>query len=800
MILAAIAYIVHRWVRFFRKRREAVRKAEEAAARAETVRLEAAARLKQMERAKARFDEQEKRARIARQKAAEAAAALAAAEAAKLRARQESEASRGPFVVAIALTFEGDLSSFDAAAELVFKTRLAQLLDGVNVGDIGMEMSAGSIVAQIRIVVPSEERAEEIRQALANMPRGYLEAALGITLISVSQAVVEPTGTPSWRARSAATGQPRSSAEVGAKGAISATEDAEATWKARPVGLGFELHNQTQINIREVYRRWRNQETKATLHRLASKRIHSPQLQQSTRETTSDRESEAMESDTGADERVVAERMAQWEERGSIMVRNEAMSAAARFRRKEASAMRGLVAMWETAPLWQDGGAGTAGVGQTSSGIHAATSTASNAVAAVSELCVPKRLRCDDSRHNVVACGCRDAPTSIGDQQTTDKEGSNDDYYTVHALIDHDDHRHDETHHRRFHHAAQMLMQGAHKPHKRVLRPRLRALIHDLQEAQAASIDPLGGTRDKDGYWHKREEVHLYGDELEGEHRERINKERVGRELKLARLAAARRAQEQKLEHEMMASQTGMAPPLRSCREGGPDTRRGSKDMPPAARKLHRSKKSMPEIVSRDATKSSDTACPGTASLSASTEPLQLTLPSLSQGQSPLTGLRAHPSSQAQLQGLDWKVGLQDSSNAAYCNAVPTTSSSAEIRSQASLSSGWSPDLAQPPTTTTARQPSMSLTHIGRIQTTTEDLALDAHEAGLAHRNTTLLAQCVQKSQKLERSRTRALERAATRQAQGRGPRPPHQAEMDIEASRSSEPDTKPPWWTTWWK
>jgi hypothetical protein len=108
--------------------------------------------------------------------------------------------------------------------------------------------------------------------------------------------------------------------------------------------------------------------------------------------------------------------------------------------------------------------------------------------------------------------------------------------------------------------------------------------------------------------------------------------------------------------------------------------------------------------------------------------------------------------------------------------------------------------LAQPPTTTTARQPSMSLTHIGRIQTTTEDLALDAHEAGLAHRNTTLLAQCVQKSQKLERSRTRALERAATRQAQGRGPRPPHQAEMDIEASRSSEPDTKPPWWTTWWK
>ena len=50
-----------------------------------------------------------------------------------------------------------------------------------------------------------------------------------------------------------------------------------------------------------------------------------------------------------------AERLAQWEERDDIRVRKEAQKAASRFRKQEPSALRGLVALWETAPLWKEG-------------------------------------------------------------------------------------------------------------------------------------------------------------------------------------------------------------------------------------------------------------------------------------------------------------------------------------------------------------------------------------------------------------------------------------------------------------
>lgn len=652
--------------------------------------------------------------------------------AAKLRAQQEDEASRGPFVLCMTFRFEGNLSEFDATSQLFFKKRLAALLEGVNVGDVGLKPYPGSIIVETRIIMPSLETALELQRTLEHMSLVQLSAALGVKLITPGVPMIEPTGPPSrcivetvahdleevvvardvprsGDASEAATddvtinvdglasnnglGSPppppprpppppqRSNvraSQLGLFGSIVAAgiffgrlldqeehekpqrqaqeerkpkvrekvvhkredhlkrqeqgetaedmeaniaqeqdrrqAEAQAAWRARPVGLGFDLRDNTQATKRLAYRERRKQEARVDLQRelrrrhaegslaaSASVRITASTFARSCASDPSDicssvgtTSCNSRRSSVPVDEEVIAERLAQWEERDDIRVRKEAQKAASCFRKQEPSALRGLVALWETAPLWKEGR-------------HNSISDGSPAVASVPEVLVPTRLRNKDTSCTVDACELHASTSSAKDGKgDTSRHGSQDDeqsadYFAVHTLIDHDfehEPRHDALpHHRHHHHATQMLLlqQSAHhqrKSHKRVLRPKMRALVHKMEEAQALAADSMGGTRDKEGYWHQREEAHLYGDELEGEHRERLDKERLAREAALARLASVQRAKDQelvlKVTKRLAGGDTGGEKPLRSCREGGPETVRGTKDVPPPTSHRHR--------------------------------------------------------------------------------------------------------------------------------------------------------------------------------------------------------------------
>ena len=150
------------------------------------------------------------------------------------------------------------------------------------------------------------------------------------------------------------------------------------------------------------------------------------------------------------------------------------------------------------------------------------------------------------------------------------------DYSRVHALIDH----HHEPHHTLP--PASVAADGGMRPplsprpvHHRVIRPHLRHLIKHYSD-EVDRVSRASGTRDAEGYWlplSNPDERPFYGAELDGDHRHRLMSERRRREIALARVAEARRLR-------LRAMQASPAP-LRSCREGGLHTRRGTKESPP---------------------------------------------------------------------------------------------------------------------------------------------------------------------------------------------------------------------------
>ena len=160
------------------------------------------------------------------------------------------------------------------------------------------------------------------------------------------------------------------------------------------------------------------------------------------------------------------------------------------------------------------------------------------------------------------------------------------DYAMAHASIDHEwTHEHDAPGHPRHGYEEDRHQQQHHHHHhhhhRRVLRPHLRELIKRHEDN--LERDVRSGWRDDEGYWHAAEEPTLYGGERKDEHLERFAEERHQREMALARLAIARRAKEQEL--RARRSSTGGAAdgekPMLSFRDGGLQTRRGTKGTPP---------------------------------------------------------------------------------------------------------------------------------------------------------------------------------------------------------------------------
>ena len=87
-------------------------------------------------------------------------------------------------IVSATFTIAGNPSDFTGADQLQFRANLANLL-GVNVSDITIQVTAGSTILQVTIIVPSLDSAQTSTSALQGNT-AQLSTSLGVTITSVS--------------------------------------------------------------------------------------------------------------------------------------------------------------------------------------------------------------------------------------------------------------------------------------------------------------------------------------------------------------------------------------------------------------------------------------------------------------------------------------------------------------------------------------------------------------------------------------------------------------------------------------
>ena len=87
--------------------------------------------------------------------------------------------------VAFTTTVAGTVEQFDSAA---FKTNLAAGLRGVNVSDISLTVTSGSVKVAVKIVTTSEKVADDTVAFVAVADTASLSALLGVTVTSFTPA------------------------------------------------------------------------------------------------------------------------------------------------------------------------------------------------------------------------------------------------------------------------------------------------------------------------------------------------------------------------------------------------------------------------------------------------------------------------------------------------------------------------------------------------------------------------------------------------------------------------------------
>jgi hypothetical protein len=92
--------------------------------------------------------------------------------------------------VLVTFTIAGDISSFNATAQLAFRTRLASQFSSVTADQISLNVTAASLSVAASIVVQSTAAASAAANTLNTMSLTNLTSALGVTVQSVTSATV----------------------------------------------------------------------------------------------------------------------------------------------------------------------------------------------------------------------------------------------------------------------------------------------------------------------------------------------------------------------------------------------------------------------------------------------------------------------------------------------------------------------------------------------------------------------------------------------------------------------------------